>query len=265
MAGPRLAGSNAPTTAEAGKLGPLHPIGAKRGPTSRDLLRIEWEYPVLTTGVTYDEEGTTAHQARRALPLEEALAVLAKDDRRPMLVLRECLACSGTEDALLSRKDDNERTLLLSQWFHCVKLPVDVLEEDHPFRNVFPGDDPPHLFVSRWDGQRQVALQGDQSRRELWGVMESLLSAEYEGKAEARVKDLLRLLDRCDLLDERSSKLQDRVDDLVESKGPGSKKLAKLLEELRDLKEERKELLSRFAQAAQLKLRPLDEDSGTSR
>jgi len=65
---------------------------------------------------------------------------------------RERHTCSGTEDALISSTEDNERTYLLARWFQCVKLPPDVLADDHPFRNPFPGEKPAHLFVANHDG-----------------------------------------------------------------------------------------------------------------
>ena len=72
---------------------------------------------------------STAKKKRKALSREDAFKVIAGNDPRPLLVLRECKVCNGTDDALLKGGIDNERTFLLSRWFHCVKLPVDVLEE----------------------------------------------------------------------------------------------------------------------------------------
>ena len=68
-------------------------------------------------------EHSRSVETKRTLPPEEAYAMLAGEDHRPLLVLRECMTCNGTDDALMTRKADNERTMLLSRWFHCVKLP----------------------------------------------------------------------------------------------------------------------------------------------
>ena len=81
--------------------------------------------------------GTVARPLRHALSSETVFRTLAGTDPRPLLVLRECAFCNGTDDALLSKGADNERTFLLSTWFHCVKLPVDVLKPDHPYYELF--------------------------------------------------------------------------------------------------------------------------------
>jgi hypothetical protein len=62
--------------------------------------------------------------------------------------VRECKVCNKTDDALLRPGAQNERTILLSRWFHCVKVPVDVLQPDHPFNALFPDTKSEHLFVS---------------------------------------------------------------------------------------------------------------------
>ena len=110
-------------------------------------LRIQWDHPVPPKPEV-DPEATVAIP-RRALPLEEALAVIRGNDPRPLLVLRECVRCTGTEDALLKRMEDNERTFLMSRWFHCVKLPPAVLEPEHAFHNLFPGEKPGSLTERR--------------------------------------------------------------------------------------------------------------------
>ena len=66
-----------------------------------------------------------------ALSREEAVKKIAGTDPRPLLVVRECNLCRGANHALLSHKLDNERTLLLTQWFHCVKLRPNVLDKNH--------------------------------------------------------------------------------------------------------------------------------------
>ena len=108
----------------------------ERQASSKRLLELRWQYPTWTpeqkAGV-----GTVAEAARRALDHAEAFAAVRGDDQRPLLVLRECSACKGTENALLSRRLDNERTLLLARWFRCVKLSEGVMLEDHPIHNLF--------------------------------------------------------------------------------------------------------------------------------
>src|SRR5262249_4236258 len=144
------------------------------------------------------DDETVAKPVRKALDLQKAFAVLAGDDHRPLLVLRECLRRNGTDNALMTRNQDNERTLLMSRWFHCIKLPPEVLEEDHAFHALFAAEKPGHLFFARWDGSQRKDLTGQQSRTELWDLMQSYITSEYEKTCDASLKQLLALLDRYD-------------------------------------------------------------------
>src|SRR5262249_15178583 len=148
---------------------------------------------------------TVATEVERALPLDEAFAWIAGDDHRPLLVLRECELCKGTDHALLSRTLDNEQTVLLTHWFRCVKLPSNVLGDKHPFTALFrgqPGEKIPHLFFCDPDGQNRVALPGDQTQAQLWETMFGFLERCYKGDAKKAVKDLRTLLGQFDRIDE---------------------------------------------------------------
>ena len=193
--------------------------------------------------------GTVATEALSALPWEEAIQYLSGEDKRPMIVLRECKLCNGTDDALLSRSNDNTRTLLMTRWFNCVKLPMEVLEENHPFHELFNEEHPPHLFICRWDGSDPIALRGDRSRSELWANMERMLDSEYLGDSKKTLRQLELVLNQYDVLDERIGRLEVAVEQEIEEKGPKSKKLKKLkkdldkaLAEMDGLKEREKEL-----------------------
>lgn len=226
-----------------------------RGPSARDLLRIDWKFPVFEAEIPGTGR-SLARKQRQVLSLEEAVARVAGDDHRPLLILRECLTCSGTDDALLSRSEDNEKTILMSHWFHCVKLPPDVLHEDHPFRSLFADEDPPHLFVARADGSGRKILWGDQSRTELWDVMGSLLESEYAKSYDRSLRELMKLLDRSDVVDARLSQLQDRIEETIERHGPKSSRLKKLrAEQARSLRE-REELDEAFHEVAKIGLEP---------
>ena len=231
-----------------------------RGPTSRDELTIQWRYPNLEQEAVDDGGRTRAIAADRALTAEEAFEVLAGDDPRPLLVLRECLTCNGTDDALLTREADNERTMLLTRWFHCVKLPPTVLEDDHPFHVLFEGKKPAHLFVSQRDGQGRIDLKGDQSRTELWGAMNAALAVAYDkvnkkaGPKKA-LSTLNKLLDDLDGLDEELHLTERRLEDEIEDKGPDGRKAKKLAKELADLRAERSALRAKAIEVSKLKLR----------
>jgi len=218
---------------------------------------IRWEHATYTAPEEAPKAGhTVALKARRALSAEEALVHIAGTDRRPLLVLRECLKCSGTEDALMSSKEDNERTYLLARWFHCVKLAPDVLESDHPFRNLFPGEKPSHLFIANPDGSARHDLAGEHSRRELWGAMEAALAANYQGGVDSALQKLGRILDDLDEIDGSLADLESRYELAIAADGADSPKVKKMRKELDELGQRRTELLGRADQAQALVLKP---------
>ena len=226
-----------------------------RGPTAKGILQMQWDYPVYSEPEQADDGGTRAKRARKALSREEALAFVAGDDPRPLLVLRECKVCNGTDEALLKGGIENERTFLLARWFHCVKLPADVLEEDHPFHALFLEEQPEHLFVSSTDGSNHTPLESQTSRSELWKHMKKLLAVEYEDSPDKALKKLNRTLDKLDQADERWNELSAKRDDLLEKEGPKSRRLKKLDSQLEDVTAERTELKAELAKAFELELK----------
>jgi hypothetical protein len=225
-----------------------------RGPTSRFELKIDWDYPVYQTKAETDADRTRSAEQRHALTSEAAFAYIAGEDRRPLLVLRECLKCNGTDDALMTRKADNERTMLMSRWFHCVKLPPDVLAEDHPFHVLFE-DTTTHLFFARRDGSGRQDLTGGQSRAELWALMEKMLSSEYQKKPETNLKQLLSVLDEFDRIDSEIQTVKGKIDDELEASGAGSAKLAKLQKELAQLEQAKVAARADAVRLSELKLK----------
>ncbi|MEO6594351.1 MAG: hypothetical protein ABIP94_06325, partial [Planctomycetota bacterium] len=130
--GPGGPTSGNPTTPKGPVSGPITPRGApgpttgrrgtpltfERQHTSKDRLRIDWEHPTPPSHT----EGTAA---AGPLPTDDAMGLMwDANDERPLLVLRECLECTGTDNALLSRAMTNDRTLLLAKWFRTVRLPA---------------------------------------------------------------------------------------------------------------------------------------------
>jgi hypothetical protein len=226
-----------------------------RGPSSLLELAMDWDHPVFVGTPVVDDGRTTAREVRRSLSPEQALAYIAKDDLRPLLVLRDCFRCSGTDDALMTKKADNEKTMLMSRWFHCVRLPPDVLEPDHPFRALFPGDKPAHLFVAQPDGSGRIDLMGDQSRTQLWDAMESLLSKSYAQPSQKPLEELVRLLNKLDRIDDQIAKAQTALDKIVESDGPASRKFKKLHAELSHLRSQRNELRNEAVLVSRLEFR----------
>lgn len=201
--------------------------------------------------------------ARRALAEDDVFAQLAKEDRRPLLVLRECMRCNGTDNALLQAQADNERTLLMTRWFHCVKLPPDVLAEDHPFHALFADEKPAHLFLARWDGSERQDLTGQQSRTELWERMEERLAREYVTGPQAALKGLLPLCDELDQLDVDIDEAKQRLDKAQVEDGPESAKASKWKKRLAGLKDERNQALARMEELSRIGLKPAPAEAPT--
>ena len=231
-----------------------------RGPTSRDALSIDWNFPVYKAGKGKGT-GSVSAAARRALALEEAFASVAGKDPRPLLVLRECLTCNGTDDALLTREADNEKTMLMSRWFRCVKLPPNVLEEDHPYHGLFGDDDPGHLFVASPDGSNRRDLDGQQSRTELWKVMEGLLAVQYESKPgpAKNLKKLSLLLDDFDSLDAEIMEIERQIEARIESDGPKSRKLGRLKKKLDKVRKKRAKARAEADELSRLPLKKVTD------
>ena len=216
---------------------------------------MDWEYPVYTPPAVEPVEGSYARPERRALSREEAIAYICGDDPRPLLVLRECKVCNGTDDALLKRGADNEKTFLLARWFHCVKLPADVMEANHPFHALFSLEKPEHLFVCSLDGSNHDPLESQTSRTELWKSMRELLTHEYEQKPDPSLKSVAKLLDKMDMVDQRLNRLETQRDAILEEDGPKAKSLKKLEKKIASTKLETVELQGEVAKVTELELR----------
>lgn len=235
------------------------------GKTAKKLLRMQWDYPVFQKTIVpgketdiADDGDTVAVASLKALPREEAFLFVAGDDPRPLLLLRECEFCNGTDNALLSKTEGNEKTLLMSRWFHCVKLPTHVLKEEHPFTKLFtefPGKKTPHLFLTSRDGLLTIPLKGDQSPGELWGHMEKIISYDYNKKPKKSLKEVGKILVQYDNLDAEESIVEEKMQLELEENGPKSKKLKKLRKELERIESDRKKLKGQEAKWMDLDLK----------
>lgn len=226
-----------------------------RGPSARSYLVMDWDYPVYKPAKRQTTGDTVAQVKRSALSREDAVKALAGDDPRPLLVLRECKVCNGTDEALLKGGVDNEKTYLLAAWFHCVKLPADVMEEDHPFHNMFVQEKPEHLFVCSADGSNHDALESQTSRTALWKSMRGLVAKEYKSKADSRLKTIAKLLDKMDVADQRLAEASARHDQVLEEDGPRSRKLGKLAKKLAAAQKGRDELQQDATEALRMELK----------
>jgi len=230
------------------------------GQTAKETMKLEWDYPIfgskkLKISSPIPGDKTVAARAERALIRVIAFIDVSKGDLRPLLVLRECKLCNGTDDALLSSYESNEDILMMAKWFHCVKLPPTVLDETHPYHNLFNEKHPPHLFVSKWDGTAHIPLEGDLSRGELTDNLYTMLGMTYDGKAKPRVKKLKKLLYLYDMLDEKIQRLEITIDDELEKRGPKSKKIAKYRNQLNKALKEMASLKADEEKLYELKLK----------
>ncbi|MBC8406317.1 MAG: hypothetical protein H8E15_13920 [Planctomycetes bacterium] len=234
------------------------------GKTAKKLLRMQWDYPVFQRKAlpgevdTTSDDDTVAVATLAALPREEAFLFVAGDDPRPLLLLRECESCNGTDNALLSKTEGNEKTLLMSRWFHCVKLPTHILKEKHPFTKLFtefPGNNVPHLFLTSRDGLLSIPLKGDQSPGELWKHMEKVLTYDYNKKPKGVLKEVTKILIQYDNLDAEESIVEEKMQLELEKNGPKSKKLKKLRKELDRIESDRTKLKSKEAKLMDLDLK----------
>ena len=216
----------------------------ERQQTSRALLQWTWDRAAWSS----------AHGAG-ALPAAEALAAVADGDPRPLLVLRECEACRGSDDAFLSRTLDNDKTVLLGRWFHAVRVGPEVLEPGHPLHALFAGGAPAHLFTATLDGRTRVDLDGAQSQAKLWRAMTTVLRKAYRRDPDAAVRGLQKLLDQ---LDEAELRLAEVEDQLMNARGEHGSDASEVkdLERSRDaLAAARLELLEKGLDLDDLQLR----------
>lgn len=188
------------------------------------------------------------------LDLQSAIKEIRGSDPRPLLVIRDCDLCNGKDDALLSRTLNNDRTLLGTHWFHCIKIDRRVIEKSHPFFPLFNQTERrPHLFLSSWDGSLYLPLPGTQSPREVWLAMAKVLKNDYKKSATLAVKSWLRLLYRFDTLDSRILGLREQIELL----GPKSRKnkLKRLEAKLAKLEGDHEDALAEEKQIMNLVLR----------
>ncbi len=220
----------------------------------------------IAAPVTTDPRATVVKDVERALPVAEAYELVTEGDRRPVLILRECERCKGTDHAFLSRTLDNEQTVLLAHWFRCVKLPPNVLTENHPFYNLFKrvkdGEKVPHLFFVDPDGSNKQELPGDQPQTVLWQTMFECLERCYSEDAKTSIKELRQLLSQFDKLDAEEQLIKGRLDREIEKNGPDGLKAKKLQGDLVKVGKDREQLVSREKELRDLALKTMPATNG---
>lgn len=214
------------------------PITLTRGPTSSDRLRIDWDFPVHVPDAN-------AHTVVTVLDYGDAIQAIAGGDPRPLLVLRDCLSCQGKDHAILSDSRVNDRTFVLTSWFHCVKLPANVTATAHPFHALFDGKPKSHLFLCLADGSGRVDLDGGRSQSQLWTTLVATLKTAYADDVSTRTRQMMELLDQFDRVDADITRLVEALDDELEDHGADTRRALKLRKELEEASILRQDLLAR--------------------
>ena len=223
--------------------GPSTPTSGTKSKSSGSKSTLHQRQATSQLLLQWDWDRSAGAAQRDPLPREQALAALSDGDPRPLLVLRECENCRGSDDAFLSRTLDNEKTLLLGRWFHAVRLSADVLQPDHPLHELFPGRSPAHLFTVTADGRTRVDLDGGQTQAALWRAMTTVLRKAYREDPGAAVKGLLKLLDQLDEADVRLADAEDRLAAARVERGEESAEVRSLQRVRDDLSAARDKLL----------------------
>lgn len=202
----------------------------ERQATSKKRLDIKWDHPVPG--------------GEEVLGFSAALDEIRGKDARPLIILRDCDSCKGRDDALLSRTLNNEKVLLLTHWFHCVKLDRRVVEEGHPYHSLFEGKNPPHVIFTCWDGSKVIPLSGKQPQKQVWSSLTSIMKIDYKKDPNLAIKNWRKILNNFDSLDSQLKEFRAQLEKMELKYGPGSSKAKKLSAKIAKLDKERTKVIA---------------------
>jgi hypothetical protein len=269
-AGDRAGGSGGPSVGgSSGARGTQ--IKFTRLATSKEILALDWHFPVahkFQETARSTDKGTTAVFVERALPREQAFVKInGEGNRKPLLVMRECVLCKGSDHALFDRRLNNEKTMLLCQWFYCVKLPPKVVDQNHPFRHLFKQEKPPHLFICTHDGKELTEFSGLQTQTQLQKSMIDLITKSYDEKPTPALKSMLRFLSEFDKFDGLLEVYDEQLQKEMLRPKPRTEVLARLKGKIEATKARRAEAMKSAKAVCDLKLKvtteePADKPSG---
>ncbi len=237
------------------------PVAAPRGAAitfehrrnALDQLRVDWDFPAFPPETT--EGDTVAPKVYRALPAEEAIKRLAGTDRRPLLVLRECWICQGSESALLNVKEASEKTLLFAKWFHCIRLDDSVRHETHPCHKLLQESGMPHLLLCESNGATLTPLDGKRPQSQLWSAMRKVLRQAYTKDPDQAVRELFKVLAEHDHLDSREAEVAAQLQSMLDKQAKTSPAVRELEQELARIATQRADLQKRQDEIADLGLK----------
>jgi hypothetical protein len=237
------------------------PITFEHRRSALDELRIEWDYPVLVG----DSGGVTvAPKARVALPYDEAMRRVAGDDPRPLLLLRECWLCQGTESALLEVEETPEKTLLFARWFHCVRFDDSVRHESHPFHALFKDNAMPHLILCERDGGTLTRLDGKRPQSVLWRSMRTVLRRAYVKDPDVAVREVFKVLAQFDHLDSMEAEVSAQLQVALERESKDAARPRELEAERAKIARQREELKKALEETLDLGLKTAAEVAKTA-
>ncbi len=235
------------------------PVEYTHRQNSLERLKIDWIYPALEP---IRPEGDTAARTRTvALPPAEMLATLAGEDPRPLLIVRECHRCQGSEAALLDTEKANEKTILLARWFRCIRFDDSVRHETHPCRLLFEEHGMPHLMLWSPLGDQVEPLDGTRSQGRLWSTMTKVLRQSYTKDPDTAVREMFKVLAAFDHLDSMEAEIGARMQNALDDVASTSPRVQALEAELAKVRAERDALQAREAALMDLGLRPRPADA----
>ena len=220
-----------------------------RQETSAARLKIQWEYYVKVQEERLDRE--------------TALREVKGRDPRPVLLLRDCDTCVGKDDALLESSMEDEKILLASRWFHCVRVDKTVLKSNHPLNALFPDNNAPHMILYSNDGAVAEPLGGRPSAKKMWSVMNKVLTRDYVKSAEQAVAKLVALLSRFDAIDSRKEELTGQREKTEDPKKASAldKELRTLADQMKKAKEDEKKVADLGLRGTAGVSKPVDLDA----
>ena len=161
------------------------------------MLNIPWQIP----GPSFEEQVNDRDRLA-------AITELADGDRRPLLIYLRDHKSSPKVTSLLTSALKSERFQLASQWFHCVQVSNDVLQEGHAYHALFRGKNPARLLLASCDGKKIVPFLGTVQQKVNWPAIAGVLKKGYKKDPTTAVKKIERLLSKFDALDDKRKELR---------------------------------------------------------
>lgn len=236
--------------------GPTTPRGMvmdfRRDDATLRAIDIEWNFPKVPA-------------SDHPLAWKDAVAVLADDDRRPILVRRQPHEVEADQAARITALLDLEEVRIMSRWFRCVDVPDATRHPAHPLSGLYFPEYAPLLFIVHPDASDPVGFSGFEPPSEMVRALHRALERAYEGNAPRAVKGIRRILEDYDRLYARERELKQLRDDAIVDDGPDDEKVRKYARKLEQVRAEIEMVKEREAKLSALELRAAEEDPSDGR